>query len=126
MDELLRFNILGTGVGLRLATEDVELPSGLIRAGQAVAIAGASGQHDEEAYPEPGRLRFDRDAPAALIFGGGPHYCLGAHLAKAELEIGLRQLIERFPKLRLTIDRADLRFTDGEILSSLVELPVAW
>ena len=126
VDELLRYNILGAGVALRVASEDVPLPSGLIRAGQAVALAGASGQHDEEAYPEPDRLRFDREAAVALTFGGGPHYCLGAHLAKAELQIGLRQLIERFPKLRLTVDRADLRFTDGEVLSSLVELPVAW
>ena len=126
VDELLRHNVLGAGVSLRLAVQDVELPSGTIKAGQAVALAGGSGQYDEEVYPEPGRLRFDRDPAVALTFGGGPHYCLGAHLAKAELQIGLRQLIERFPNLRLTIDRADLRFTEGEVLSSLVALPVAW
>jgi cytochrome P450 len=126
VDELLRYNILGPGITLLLATEDVQLPSGLITAGQAVAIARGSAQHDEEVYPEPGRLRFDRGAPPALTFGAGPHYCLGAHLAKAQLQIGLRQLVERFPTLQLTVDRAELRFTGGEVLTSLVELPVAW
>ncbi|MEY9891969.1 cytochrome P450 [Catenulispora sp. MAP5-51] len=126
VNELLRHNVLGPGASLRIATEDVALPSGTITAGEVVAIVGVSGQHDEQVYPEPERLRFDRTTPAELAFGGGPHYCLGAHLAKAELQIGLRLLIERFPKLRLTVDPADLRFTDGEILSSLIELPVSW
>jgi cytochrome P450 len=126
VDELLRFVILGNGATLRIATEDVDLPSGRITAGQAVAICGNSAQWDESAYPEPGTLRFDRDAPPALTFGGGAHYCLGAHLAKAELRIGLGLLVARFPALRLTAAPDELRFTEGEILSSLVALPVTW
>lgn len=126
VDELLRYTVLGNGALLRLATEDVELPSGLVRAGQAVAIAGNSAQRDEKAYPNPDTIDFAREAPPALTFGAGPHYCLGAHLAKAELRIGLGLLVERFPKLRLAASFDQLRFTEGEILSSLVSLPVTW
>jgi cytochrome P450 len=126
VDELLRHVTLGGGAGLRLATADVDLPSGTVQAGQAVVIAGSSAHRDEAAYEDPDSIRFDRDGPAPLTFGGGPHYCLGAHLAKAELQVGLGTLIDRFPKLRLAADPGQLRFSEGEILSSLISLPVAW
>ncbi|HEY3868591.1 MAG TPA: cytochrome P450 [Actinocrinis sp.] len=126
VEELLRFVELGNGATLRIATQDVDLPSGRITAGQTVAIASNSAKRDEIVYPQPDTLRFDRDAPPAPTFGGGPHYCLGAHLAKAELRIGLAQLLQRLPTLRLDADPGELRFTDGEILSSLTTLPVSW
>jgi cytochrome P450 len=126
VDELLRHNPLGTSALLRRAVEDVELPSGTVRAGQAVLIASSSAMRDELVYPDPETVRFDRDAPQQIVFGGGPHYCLGAHLAKAELHIGLGLLVERLPTLRLDADPRELRYTEGEILSSLVSLPVAW
>jgi cytochrome P450 len=126
VDELLRFNPLGNGASLRVATQDVALPSGVIKAGEAVLIAAGSGARDQTAYKDPDTVRFDRHGPAQLVFGGGPHYCLGAHLAKAELQIGLALLVERLPAMRLAIGLDDLRFTEGEVLSSLVSLPVAW
>jgi cytochrome P450 len=126
VDELLRYNPLGNSGALRLAVEDVELPSGTVRAGQAVLIARNSATRDELAYPDPEVIRFDREPPPQVVFGGGPHYCLGAHLAKAELYLGLGLLLEQLPTLRLDADPLDLRYTEGEILSSLVSLPVAW
>lgn len=126
VDELLRFTGLSNTTLLRLAVEDVELPSGTVRAGQAVAIAGNGALRDPEAYPDPDTLRFDRDAPPTLIFGGGAHYCMGAHLAKAELTVGLGLLLRRLPGLRITVDRDDLVFSGGEIVDSMVTLPVAW
>jgi len=126
VDELLRYNSLGDTGTLRLAVEDVELPSGTVRAGQAVLLARNAAMRDELAYPDPDVIRFDREAPQQIVFGGGPHYCLGAHLAKAELYIGLGLLLERLPTLRLDADPLDLRYTEGEVLSSLVSLPVAW
>ncbi len=126
VDELLRYNPLGPGAMLRLATEDVELPSGTVRAGQAVMIAGTAATRDEQAYPDPDTISFDRGAPPQTVFGGGPHYCLGAHLAKAELRVGLAAICRRLPNLRITADPGTLEFTDGEILSSLVSLPATW
>jgi cytochrome P450 len=126
VDELLRYTGLSNSALLRLAVEDVELPSGTVKAGQAIAIAGNGALRDPEAYPDPDTIRFDRDAPLPLIFGGGPHYCLGAHLAKAELNIGLGTLLRRLPTLRMTATRDELQFSRGEIVDSMIALPAAW
>ncbi|MFE9446419.1 cytochrome P450 [Streptomyces sp. NPDC006602] len=111
---------------LRLADEDVELPSGTVEKGQAVVIAMGSAASDEAVYEAPDTVRFDRGRSLQLMFGGGPHYCPGAHLAKAELQVGLGLLAERLPGLRLAAGLEELRFTEGEELSSLESLPVAW
>ena len=126
VDELLRYTGLSNRTLLRLAVADVDLPSGTVKAGQAVAITGNAALRDPEAYPDPDTIRFDRDAPPNLIFGGGPHYCLGAHLAKAELTIGLGMLLQRLPGLRITVTRDELRFSGGEIVDSMIALPAAW
>lgn len=126
VDELLRYTGLSNNAMLRQAVEDVELPSGTVRTGQAIVIPGNGALRDPEAYPDPDTIRFDRDAPPNLIFGGGAHYCLGAHLAKAELTIGLSALLNRLPTLRMAVAREELTFTGGEIIDSIVALPVAW
>jgi cytochrome P450 len=125
VDELLRVSATGSGM-LRIATEDVELPSGTVKAGESVVISFTSSQRDEVAYPDPDEVKFEREVPPPVTFGGGPHYCLGAHLAKAELRIGLGLLLQRLPDLRLAAAPEDLRYTEGDSISSLIELPVAW
>ncbi|WP_194911495.1 cytochrome P450 [Catenulispora rubra] len=126
VDELLRFTGLSNSTLLRIAVADVELPSGPVRTGQVIGIASNGATRDPEAYPDPDTVRFDRDAPPTLMFGGGPHYCLGAHLAKAELAIGLGTLLQRLPGLRMTVTRDELTFSGGEIVDSMISLPVAW
>lgn len=86
VDELLRHSGRDFSALLRIATEDVQLPSGMVRAGQTVAIAGVSSQRDEKAYPDPDKVRFDREAPPLLAFGAGPHHCLGVYLANTLIE----------------------------------------
>ncbi len=125
VDELLRFSTHGNGL-LRTATQDVELPSGVIRKGEAVVLHLPSAAYDEKAFPDPSSVLFDREPPPQISFGAGPHYCLGAHLAKAELRIGLGTLLERLPGLQLDADLATLQFSEGRQMSSLVELPVKW
>jgi cytochrome P450 len=126
VDELLRYTGLSNTTLLRRAVADVELPSGTVKAGQTIAIPNNGALRDPEAYPDPDSIRFDRDAPPTLIFGGGPHYCLGAHLAKAELVVGLGLLLERLPTLRMAVGRDELEFSRGEIVDSMIALPVAW
>lgn len=126
VDELLRYTGLSNSTLLRIAVDDVELPSGTVRTGQVIAIPSNGALRDPEAYPDPDSIRFDRDAPPTLIFGGGPHYCLGAHLAKAELTVGLSVLLRRLPTLRMTVGREELEFSGGEIVDSMIALPVAW
>ena len=124
--ELMRLNVLGVGT-LRFAVEDVDLPSGTVRAGQTVLLETGSAARDEQAFPDPDAIRFDRGHDSQLpLFGAGPHYCLGSHLALAELETGLGMLVERFPGLRLAVESGQPTFSEGELLSSLTALPVAW
>ncbi|MET8425092.1 cytochrome P450 [Nocardia sp. NPDC004860] len=126
VDELLRTTKLGAFFPMRLATEDVDLPSGRIREGQAVVVAVASGLRDESVYSDPETIQLDRPPVPTLAFGRGPHTCLGINLALAELRIGLRVLVEHFPSLRLDCDVDELRYTEGGLLSSLISLPLAW
>ncbi|NUP47619.1 MAG: cytochrome P450, partial [Catenulispora sp.] len=111
VDELLRYTGLSNSTLLRIATEDVPLPSGTVKAGQAVAIPSNAALRDPTAYPNPDTIDFTRTQPPTLIFGGGPHYCLGAHLAKAELTIALTTLLTRLPTLHMTVPRTSLQFT---------------
>ncbi len=126
VDELLRYNPLGNGGTLRIATDRVELPSGTVEKGQAVFIAGSSAMRDERIYSDPDTVRFDRESIPLLAFGAGPHYCVGAHLAKAELRIAFAELIRRLPDLRLAISLDEIRFTEGDIMRSVIALPAAF
>jgi cytochrome P450 len=85
----------------RLATADVEIDGWLLPAGTLVTLALASANRDASVYDEP--LRFDITAqrPPHLTFGGGPHFCLGANLARAEMEEALRILPTRLANIRL-------------------------
>jgi cytochrome P450 len=88
---------------LRQATEDVELGPVLIPAGTYVMANTAAANRDPAVYDEPERLDITRsDPPPMLTFGGGVHYCLGAHLARIELAEALTVLARRMPNLRRT------------------------
>jgi cytochrome P450 len=92
----------------RYATEDVELFGTLVRQGEAVTAVVASANRDPRAYPAPDELDLTRPAGAGhLGFGHGPHFCLGASLAKVQTEVALSALLSRFPDLALvSADRA--------------------
>jgi len=88
---------------VRQATEDIELGPVLIPAGAFVMASTAGASRDPAVYDEPERLDITRhDPPAMLTFGGGVHYCLGAHLARVELAEALTVLARRMPNLRRT------------------------
>jgi cytochrome P450 len=88
---------------IRQATEDVELGPVLIPAGAYVMASTAAANRDPAKYDEPERLDITRvDPPAMLTFGGGVHYCLGAHLARVELAEALSVLARRMPNLTRT------------------------
>jgi cytochrome P450 len=126
IDELLRRFQQGNGAMLRVAKEDVELPSGLVRAGEVVALPLSSTHLDESVFPDPYALHFDRNGPKSLVFGGGAHYCVGVNLAKTQLQVGLTALMHTFPGLQLAVDPRRLRYSKGELLTVLRKFPVAW
>jgi len=126
VEELLRYPAASShGGNLRVATEDVELGGVTVRAGDAVLPAIVSANHDPRVFPEPDAFRLDRAEPS-LAFGFGPHYCLGAWLARMELEIVFPALARRLPTLRLDVPEAELGYDPGALLYRLSALPVTW
>jgi cytochrome P450 len=85
INEVLRYGFGGIGGTMRFALEDLEYEGRDIRKGQAVMLSGGGASHDPEVYDDPDTFDIDRDPQDLLTFGLGPHYCLGANLAKCEL-----------------------------------------
>lgn len=123
VEEVMRHSPIVFG-SLRKATEDVEMGGVLFPAGTFVIGNTAAANRDPDVYPEPERFDITRgDAPAILTFGGGVHYCLGAHLARVELAEALTVLARRMPGLRRTGPAPWKPITD---LSGPTTLPVAF
>jgi cytochrome P450 len=90
--------IFGT---MRKAVEDVELAGVRVPAGTLVIVNTAAANRDAAIYDDPDRLDITRNGPATMLtFGGGIHYCLGAHLARAELAEALTVITRRMPNAR--------------------------
>jgi cytochrome P450 len=83
----------------RTATSDVELHGVTIRAGQKVAALLGAANRDPAVFSEPDRFRADRDPNPHLAFGAGIHFCLGAPLARMELQVSVRALLQRLGPL---------------------------
>ena len=79
----------------RTATEDYEVRGATIRAGEQVALYFGSANRDEEVFEEPFAFRVDRRPNPHLAFGFGEHFCMGAHVARVELETIFRHLLAR-------------------------------
>ncbi|EKX66295.1 cytochrome P450 [Streptomyces ipomoeae] len=127
VEELMRYVPLLTGFSLpRYATADVELGGVTIRAGEAVMIATAAANRDPEVFQEPERLVLDRPANPHIGFGHGVHYCVGAHLARLELQVAIERVPARLPGLRLAVPEHELRWKEDAMVNGLQALPVAW
>ncbi|MFB8127068.1 cytochrome P450 [Streptomyces bacillaris] len=124
LDELIRFDSAVSTATFRFTTEAVALGGTDIPAGVPVLVALGAANRDPARFPAPDRLDLHRDAAAHLAFGHGIHRCLGAPLARAEMEIVLRAVLVRVPGIRLAVpaDRLDWRRT--RLVRGLVELPV--
>jgi cytochrome P450 len=86
----------------RYATRDVELGGASIRRGDLVIVSIAGANRDPSVFPAPDRFDARRaNARLNLAFAQGPHFCLGAQLARAETLIAIRKLFSRLPDLRL-------------------------
>lgn len=121
-DELLRYD--GTAqLANRVTEADVEVGGVTIPAGEQVFALLGAGNHDPGHYPDPDRLDVTRRQIQPLSFGGGVHFCLGAALARAEIEITFRTLLARFDDIRL--DGNAPRFQDRLTLRGLTALNVA-
>ena len=91
----------------REATEDTEIAGVPIPAKSPVTIALGAANHDEARWTDPERFDIGREAQSHVAFGDGPHFCLGAHLARLEAQVALNTLLDRLPGLRLEPGDAD-------------------
>lgn len=127
VEELLRYSPLSSGGGLiRIAMEDVELSGTTIAAGEGVIPISGAANRDPAVFPDPDRFDLGREKVHHLAFGHGVHYCLGAQLARMELQVALAALLRRFPGLRLAIADDELPWKPGIITNALTSLPLTW
>lgn len=101
LDETLRFdNFVKAGVP-RFCTEDMDLLGVRVRKGQMIFGFIPAAHHDPEIFPEPERFDIHRDLSRLLAFGAGQHFCLGAALARLDLEESVGTLLRRYPDMQL-------------------------
>lgn len=123
VEELIRFNP-AVCYTRRTAVEDVPLRGKTIRTGDLVYLGLAAANRDPAVFPDADRLDLGRKENKHLSFGGGPHVCLGAGLARRELEIGLTTLLRRFPALALDPAAAPVRRCESLVFRGFGTLPV--
>ncbi|MDT9686328.1 cytochrome P450 [Streptomyces sp. TRM76323] len=124
VEELMRFVPLGSGAAFpRYATEDVEVGGTLVRAGEPVLVAVGAANRDALKFTAPGRLDITRTGVQHLGFGHGVHHCLGAPLARVELQEALLALLTRFPGLRLA---GGVVWKNQMLVRGPREMPVGW
>lgn len=126
VEELLRYDSPVERTITRWAAVDVELGGESIRRGELVIAVVGSANRDASQFADPDSLDVRREGGKHVGFGRGPHFCLGAALARLETEIALATLLDRLPNLRLAIAEDDLYWRPIPIFRSLASLPVAW
>jgi cytochrome P450 len=127
VEELLRYIRLGGGLPpARMTTEDVEVGGVTIPAGEVVLPLFASGNRDPSVFSDPERFDVSRPPANHLTFGAGVHHCLGAQLARLELQEAFSGLLARMPGVRLAVPTGQLQFKPGMAVHSLRELPICW
>lgn len=101
VEEILRW-VSPIAYFVRTATEDCEVRGTRIRAGEQVALFFASANRDEDVFADPFAFRIDRRPNRHLAFGFGEHFCMGAHVARVELESIFRHLLARLESFEVS------------------------
>lgn len=126
VDELVRFITIGDAAVPRVATEDIELGGATIHKGDGILCLGLTANRDPEMFESPNELLIERGSRKHFGFGHGLHHCIGADLARLEMEIVWSTLFTRFPNLRLDKPMAEIPTKHAAIIFGLWELPVRW
>ena len=125
-EELIRASMIG-GVGIpRYARDAIDIAGVTIAEGDLVLLDPGSANHDPTFFIDPDVIDFRRTGSQPLSFGYGGRYCLGAPLARMELNSVFSQMIQRFPDMRLAVDVTALSINTDALGSGLVALPVTW
>ena len=125
VEELMRYLSIVHSQVDRVATEDLVIGGQLIRAGEFVMMNLPAGNWDAEFVANPESFDIGRNTRGHLGFGYGVHQCIGANLARVEMQIAFATLARRLPALKLAVSPAELRFKHANIYG-MKELPVSW
>ena len=107
----------------RTATADTVLGGQPIRAGEKVVVWEMSANRDSSVFDEPFEFRIDRSPNSHVSFGHGPHFCLGANLARLEVDVMLNAVLDRWHNIEAT---GEPTYTRTNRLSGLRTLPIAF
>lgn len=110
---------------MRWATEPIEFFGVEIPEGSPVQICLGAASRDPERWERPDEFDITRPVKPSLAFGGGPHICLGMHVARTEMVAGITALLERLPNLRLDPDAEPPRAI-GLYERGMTAIPVIW
>src|ERR1700761_8611055 len=125
VEELLRYLTIVHAQVDRIATEDLVLGGQQIRTGDRLLMNLPAGNWDPEFVDSPDTLDVARNARGHLAFGYGTHQCIGANLARVEMQVAFATLARRLPELQLAVPPDELRFKEADIYG-MKELPVTW
>lgn len=125
VEELLRYLSVVHMALPRVTTSEVMIGSVTIPKGELVVVSLPASNRDPDLLGDPG-LDVSREPVNHVAFGHGIHHCLGAPLARAEMQIAFPALFRRFPTLRLAIEPAGVDFRTKTFIYGLHSLPVAW
>jgi cytochrome P450 len=125
IEELLRYLSIVHAQVDRIATEDLVLGGQQIRAGDRLLMNLPAGNWDGEFVDSPETLDIARNVRGHVAFGYGTHQCIGANLARVEMQVAFATLARRLPGLRLAVPHDGLKFKDADIYG-MKELPVTW
>ncbi|WP_206318905.1 cytochrome P450 [Actinacidiphila epipremni] len=125
VEELLRFLSVADEIQ-RVVKADIEIAGVVLREGDAVYLPNAAANRSAEVFDDPDTFDVLRGTRHHLAFGYGVHQCIGQNLARAELEIALRELVTRIPTLRAAAPVDALGVKPGGSVQGILRLPVVW
>lgn len=126
VEEILRHQSPIDTAIFRRATADTQIAGVQIKSGEQVYVSLQMANLDATARKQPYEFDPTRGDQGHVAFGYGPHFCLGAGLARAELAIAFTTLAARFPDLRLTVPLRELTWSVGSVVNAPTTLPVTW
>jgi cytochrome P450 len=112
IEETLRYEPSSTQIA-RWLPDDVEMYDQTMPAGSAVLLCAGSANRDEREFPEPDTFDIHRRIGHHLTFGYGPHFCLGAALARLEGRVALEETLKRFPEWDVDLEHSELGYAPG-------------
>jgi cytochrome P450 len=123
VEELLRIDSPAASV-TRVARTDMVLGGKTIRAGDRLFLMINAANRDPAMFPDPDRLNLERDPSPHVAFGYGPHYCVGAPLARLEAQIAFTRMLARLDEIRVAEEALD--WSDNLVLRGVKRLPLTF